>query len=91
MVGENTLVTKNIIKQNLQGTQVLTAEEANIESGLSQPPYKSGTAVTRFRTQFKQKFVRVFDNKPEGSGRVGSWIMKEKDIEGLNPKQIQQK
>ncbi len=55
------------------------------------PAYAKGTTVTQYRTMMKQKFVRVFNSKNSGtnpSGR-GGWMMKESEIQGLSPEQIQ--
>jgi hypothetical protein len=38
----------------------------------------------------KQKFVRVFNPK-NGNSAQGKWMMKESEIQGLSPEQIQQR
>lgn len=73
-----------------------TAEETNrwfvnnVRSDYK-PPYKPGTVVKEIELTEDTVFVRVYDNDPGGSGMYGSWVMKAKDIEGLTPKQIQDK
>lgn len=65
-----------------------TADEVNsaFPAGY-QPPYKPGTEVTEFLANGKADFVRVYgENSPKGG-----WVMKESDIVGLNPTQIQDK
>lgn len=55
------------------------------------PPYKPGTDVREIVLQEDTTFVRVYDNRPDGSGMYGSWIMRAEDIEGLTPSQIKDK
>jgi hypothetical protein len=64
----------------------IPAEQAN--SGMKQPAYAKGTTVTQYRTMMKQKFVRVFNLK-NGNSAQGQWMMKESEIQGLTPEQIQ--
>jgi filamentous hemagglutinin len=55
----------------------------------TKPPYKSNTKVEEFVSSGKDEYVRVFNKdktRPEGD-----WMMKEKDIKGLTPKQIKDK
>ncbi len=56
----------------------------------SEPAYAKGTTVTQYRTTMKQKFVRVFNPK-NGNSPMGKWMMKESEIQGLSPEQIQQR
>ncbi|SEQ14377.1 RHS repeat-associated core domain-containing protein, partial [Treponema bryantii] len=53
------------------------------------PPYKSGTDVSVLKLKKDSKFVRVYDN--QNSFNKGPWIMREKDIKGLSPSEIQNK
>ena len=66
----------------------IPADVAN--KAYSQPPYAKGTTVTQYRTTVKQKFVRVFNSK-NGNSAQGKWMMKESEIQGLTPEQIQSK
>lgn len=59
------------------------------EKGYKNPPYNKKTVVQDFTLNENTKFVRVYDG--EGSGLKGGWIMKENDISGMSPKQIQEK
>lgn len=54
-----------------------------------EPPYKPGTTVTVFEVTEKTKFVRVYDKI--NSRMRGGWVMKEEDIIGLTPQEIQNK
>ena len=57
-----------------------------------EPPYKPGTTTSIIELTKNTKvgeFVRVYDNV--NSGQAGGWVMKAKDIMGLNPQQIQNK
>jgi len=66
----------------------ISAEVAN--RGYAQPAYAKGTTVTQYRTTIKQKFVRVFNPK-NGNSAQGKWMMRESEIQGLTPEQIQSK
>ena len=66
----------------------IPAEVAN--KPFSQPAYAKGTTVTQYRTTMKQKFVRVFNSK-NGNSAQGKWMMKESEIQGLSPEQIQER
>jgi RHS repeat-associated protein len=66
----------------------ISAAEAN--AGMKEPAYAKGTTVTQFRTTMKMKFVRVFNPK-NGNSALGKWMMKESEIQGLSPEQIQQR
>ena len=65
----------------------ITAEQANV--GMKQPAYAKGTTVTQYRTTMKQKFVRVFNSRNIGAKAEGKWMMRESEIQGLSPEQIQ--
>jgi RHS repeat-associated protein len=66
---------------------VLTAAQAN--QGFRFAPFKAGTSVSEFKSLNARGFVRV---STKGTTQVeGQWIMKGRDIEGLNPEQIQAK
>jgi RHS repeat-associated protein len=66
----------------------IPAEVAN--QAYKVPAYAKGTMVTQYRTTMKQKFVRVFNSK-NGNTAQGRWMMKESEIQGLSPEQIQQR
>jgi RHS repeat-associated protein len=66
----------------------ISAEVAN--KGLPEPAYAKGTTVTQYRTTMKQKFVRVFNPK-NGNQAQGKWMMRESEIQGLTPEQIQER
>lgn len=71
---------------------VKTAKSINTwwkKQGLKNAPYKPNTAVLEIKLTEKKTFVRVYDN--EISGMKGGWIMEKESIEGLTPKQIQDK
>ena len=53
------------------------------------PPYKKGTEVLDIELTEKKTFVRVYDKV--NSGKQGGWLMEKESIEGLTPKQIQDK
>lgn len=72
---------------------VLTAKERNkvlIREGLTNPiPYQAKTPVLKIQLTEDTQFVRVF---AEGhSNRMGKWIMRYSDIQGLTPAEIQMK
>jgi RHS repeat-associated protein len=67
-------------------TRFIAAEVAN--KAYAEPAYAKGTTVTQYRTMIKQKFVRVFNPK-NGNAAQGKWMMKESEIQGLSPEQIQ--
>ena len=71
---------------------VKTAESINTwwkKQGLKKAPYKPNTAVLEIKLTEKKTFVRVYDG--ETSGIKGGWMMEKESIEGLTPKQIQDK
>ena len=55
------------------------------------PPYRPGTIVREIVITEDTTFVRVYDGILGGSGRIGGWIMRAEDIEGLSPLEIQDK
>jgi RHS repeat-associated protein len=79
---------RTVTPRLLQNLQFISAEEAN--KGLSEPAYMKGTRVTQYRTTMIQKFIRVFNPKNTNSNSAGRWMMKESEIQGLSPEQIQQ-
>ncbi|MEO8820889.1 MAG: RHS repeat-associated core domain-containing protein [Ginsengibacter sp.] len=87
MAGDNTRIPPKL--PSVQDLHSISAEEAN--KGFKEPPFMKGTRVTEFRTTIKTKFVRVFNPGNSNSRGPGQWMMKESDIQGLNPEQIQQK
>ncbi len=67
----------------------IEADDVNNALNLGSPPYLPGTDVMKFTTGADESFVRVFlggVNNPNGY-----WIVREHDIAGLTPQQIQQK
>ena len=74
-------------------TKVSTAKAVNDwwkkTKGYENAPYKPGTKVYDVKLSENKKYVRVYDGKT--SKKHGGWVMEAKDIEGLTPKQIQQK
>jgi RHS repeat-associated protein len=74
-----------------QSLRFLPAEQANIESGFSQPPYMKGTAVVRGKSTVLGRYVRVFDSKNPKANAIGRFLMKESDIKNLSPAQIKDK
>lgn len=55
--------------------------------GYDQPPYKPGTKTYTIELDETNTFVRTYDG--ENSSMHGGWIMKNSDIKGLTPNQIQ--
>ncbi len=65
----------------------MSAEMAN--QGFGVPPYTPGTRVIETETPATMQLTRVYTNNvTEPAGR---WLMDPKDIQGLTPKQIQDK
>ena len=87
MAGDNTRIPPKL--PGVQDLHSISAEEAN--KGFREPPFMKGTRVTEFRTTMKTKFVRVFNPGNTDSKAEGRWMMKESEIRGLTPEQIQQK
>lgn len=54
-----------------------------------EPPYKPGTSVTEIQLTENATYVRVYDRV--NSRMQGGWVMKEEDIAGLTPQEIQNK
>lgn len=50
-------------------------------------PFASGSVVTRFKTTGEERFVRVH----QGGNQNGRFLMRESDIEGLTPEEIESK
>ncbi len=53
------------------------------------PPYLPKSKVQEIQLEEDTTFCRVYDG--ENSGMTGGWVMKKSDIEGLTPKEIQDK
>ena len=73
------------------GNEIAEAVNKSFPVGY-EPPYKPGTTTSIIELTKNTKvgeFVRVYDNV--NSGQAGGWVMKAKDIMGLNPQQIQNK
>ena len=66
-----------------------SSKNANvINKNYGEPPYKKDTKVYDIKTGKEQDFVRVHNG---GKSETGYWLARKKDIEGLSPKQIQEK
>lgn len=59
------------------------------EMGYDNPPYLPKSKVQVIELQEDTKFCRVYDG--ENSGMYGGWVMKQSDLEGLTPEEIQDK
>lgn len=78
---------------NCKITERTTGDNANQwwhdEMGYDSPPYLPKSEVQHIELQEDTKFCRVYDG--ENSGMYGGWVMKQSDIEGLTPEEIQDK
>lgn len=79
--------SKNI-DELVEGGTKRSADEVNASYPEGyEPPYKPGSEVTEFVADGDVEFVRVYgENSPRGG-----WVMKESDIAGLSPAEIQDK
>lgn len=59
------------------------------EMDYDNPPYLPKSKVQEIELQEDTKFCRVYDGV--NSGMFGGWVMKQTDIEGLTPEEIQDK
>ena len=59
------------------------------EMGYDNPPYLPKSKVQQIELEEDTKFCRVYDGV--NSGMYGGWVMKQSDIEGLTPEEIQDK
>ena len=59
------------------------------EMGYDNPPYLPKSKVQEIELQEDTKFCRVYDGV--NSGMYGGWVMKQTDIVGLTPEEIQDK
>ena len=59
------------------------------EMGYDNPPYLPKSKVQEIELEEDTKFCRVYDGV--NSGMYGGWVMKQSDIEGLTPEEIQDK
>ena len=59
------------------------------EMGYDNPPYLPKSKVQEIELKEDTKFCRVYDGV--NSGMFGGWVMKQSDIEGLTPEEIQDK
>ena len=59
------------------------------EMDYDNPPYFPKSKVQEIELQEDTKFCRVYDGV--NSGMFGGWVMKQTDIEGLTPEEIQDK
>ena len=82
---------KSIDTQGLKVIKNRTAEIANNEwkmRGYDKPPYDT-TYEVKVVQAGKEEYVRVFSYKSDGtSNKLGGWIMRKCDIEGLTSSQI---
>lgn len=78
---------------NCKVVKETTADETNTwwkeEMDYDNPPYLPKTKVQHIELEEDTKFVRVYDGV--NSGMYGGWVMKASDVEGLTPKEIQDK
>lgn len=87
---ENVNYTEGI---NCEVVKNLTGDEVNQwwldEMDYDNPPYLPKSQVQQIELKEETKFCRVYDGK--NSGMYGGWVMKQSDIEGLTPEEIQDK
>lgn len=79
-------------KVNYNILNVSSADDVNLifkETMGYVPPYKPGTTVTEIQLTENATYVRVYDKV--NSRMQGGWVMKEEDIVGLTPQDIQNK
>ncbi len=79
-------------KVNYNILNVSSADDVNLifkETMGYEPPYKPGTTVTEIQLTENATYVRVYDKV--NSRMQGGWVMKEEDIVGLTPQDIQNK
>lgn len=78
---------------NCKVVKETTGDETNKwwqeEMDYDNPPYLPKSKVQEIELQEDTKFCRVYDGK--NSGMFGGWVMKQSDIDGLTPEQIQDK
>lgn len=78
---------------NCNVTEETTGDAANQwwqeEMGYDNPPYLPKSKVQHIELNEDTTFCRVYDG--ENSGMYGGWVMKQSDIEGLTPEEIQDK
>ncbi|MBO5322853.1 MAG: DNRLRE domain-containing protein [Oscillospiraceae bacterium] len=58
--------------------------------GYSEPPYTPQTPVVQYQQTSSTQYVRVFTTGSNGN-KIGRWLMKYSDIQGLTPAEIQSK
>ncbi|NLK76651.1 MAG: hypothetical protein GX284_02850 [Clostridiales bacterium] len=67
------------------------ANDEWLERGYDRPPYNCDYEVKVVEAG-NEEYVRVFSYNEEGkSNKLGGWLMRKRDIEGLTPKQIADK
>ena len=79
-------------KVNYNILNVSSSDDVNLifkETMGYEPPYKPGTTVTEIKLTENATYVRVYDKV--NSRMQGGWVMKEEDIVGLTPQDIQNK
>ncbi len=74
---------------NYSNRTTLSAEERNLALSNLNPPYKAGTPVLKITQSQSTQYVRVYTESK--TNRVGKWIMRYSDIQGLTPVEIQSK
>ena len=91
-VGKGAL--KTVDTGDLKVMEMKTPEVANSEwlaKGYDKPPYNQNFEVKVVQAG-NEKYVRVFSYNSDGtSNKLGGWLMKKSDIEGLTPAQIADK
>ena len=85
---------KNLDTGKLEILETKTPDIANNEwlnRGYDKPPYNTEFEVKVVKAG-SEKYVRVFSYNADGtSNKLGGWLMKKSDIEGLTPAQIADK
>ena len=95
IIGENLEGGLKIVDTgDLKVIEIKTPEVANREwlaRGYDKPPYNSDFEVKVVQAG-NEEYVRVFSYNSDGtSNKLGGWLMKKSDIEGLTPAQIADK
>lgn len=85
---------KTVDTDDLEVIEIKAPEVANSEwlaSGYDKPPYNPDFEVKVVKAG-NEEYVRVFSYNVDGtSNKLGGWLMKKSDIEGLTPAQIADK
>lgn len=85
---------KTVDTGDLEVIEIKAPEVANSEwlaRGYDKPPYNPDFEVKVVKAG-NEEYVRVFSYNTDGtSNKLGGWLMKKSDIEGLTPEQIADK